>query len=400
MGILPPLHWDIVNYISGNVTVEIRGAYPERFFNLCARNGIEFWDVEDIDTGIFRLKMTLSNFRGIRRVARRSMCKIHIVKKSGLPFFLKRFKKRLPFVLGCAVFCITAWIFTSFIWVININGYDGLDTVKLLENLRAAGLYEGRYCASVNIAELRNTLLIDMPELSYVSIKFNGAHADVTVRKRVFPPDILPAETPCDIIADKEGIISDITVKTGTAAVRRGDTVTKGQLLAGGYMTGRAGTTILTHADAEIKVRTWKRHSAKMIKKYERKSYTGREKERFTLIVFGNRIKLYINSGISYVKCDKIIKRNDLAFSDELLLPLALERSVYREYVTEERVMSDDEAFYILGEQINKNLPDKSEAEIVNVDLKTSSDDKFAYATLVAECVEEIGVKREILKDD
>ncbi|MBR5543107.1 MAG: sporulation protein YqfD [Oscillospiraceae bacterium] len=391
---------NIVNYFCGSVKIEVRGAYPERFFNLCARNGIGFWEVEDVDTGVFRVRMTVSDFRKIRPVARRAMCKIHITEKRGLPFFTNRFRRRILFVVGCALFCIAAWIFTSFIWVINIDGFDGLDTVRLRECLEDAGLYEGRYAANVNIAELRNQVLINMQELSYVSVKFNGSHADVTVRKRILPPEILPESEPCDIVSDKDGIVYDITVKTGTPEVVRGETVVRGQLLASGYITGRTGSTIRAHADADIRLRTWKRMSARMEKKNMKKRYTGGEKTRYTLIVFGNRIKLYTNSGISYAKCDKIIKRNDLAVFGNIKLPLALEHAVLREYVTEENALSDEEAYGFLGDGLHERLSVSEDAEVADVDFVTSSDEKFAYATLTAECIEKAGIKREILKEE
>ncbi len=389
---------NIVNYFRGSVRVEIFGAYPERFFNLSARNGIEFWNVEEIELGRMRLDMTISSYRRIKSVARRAMCKVHIVKKRGFPFFAKRFRKRVPFVLGGTAFFVAAWVFTSFIWVINIDGYSGLDTGKLMESLENAGLKHGSLTSNINISELRNSVLIDMPELSYVSVKFYGSHAEVTVRKREFPPDILPEDAPCDIISDRDGIICDITVKTGTPEVGRGDTVMRGDLLASGYITGRAGTTILTHADAEIRARTWEKETARTQKKMEKKSYTGRQKSRYTFIILGKRINLYLGSGISYIKCDKIIKRNDLTFSDNLRLPIALEKATYLEYETEEVVLSDEEAYELLGNGINGRIEERGET--VNAELKTSADETFAYATLTVERIEKIGVKREILKED
>ena len=378
--------------------MEIFGAYPERFFNLSARNGIEFWNVEELELGKVRIDMPISSYRRIKRVARRAMCKVHIVKKRGFPFFAKRFRKRVPFVLGGVAFFVVAWLFTSFIWVINIDGYNGLDTEKLMRSLGEAGLSRGSLTSGINIAELRNSVLIDMPELSYVSVKFYGSHAEVTVRKREFPPEILPENTPCDIVSDRDGIICDITVKTGTPEVSRGDTVMKGDLLASGYITGRAGTTILTHADAEIRARTWEKLTSRTQKKTDRKSYTGREKSRYTFIFLGNRINLYLGSGISYTKCDKIIKRNDLTFFDSLRLPIALEKATYREYITEEFVLSDEEAYELLTSGINRRLEDTEET--VDAELKTSADENFAYATLTVERIEKIGVEREILKEE
>ncbi len=387
-----------INFFCGSVRVEVKSSYPERFFNLCARNGIEFWDMTTEDLGVFRIRMSVSDFKKLPQVARRAMCRVHIIEKRGLPFFTYRFRKRTALVLGCAVFCLIAWAFTSFVWVINIDGFPELDAVKLRTALADAGLTVGTYVPSVNISELRNSVLIDMPELAYVSVNFSGSHANVTARKRVSPPEVLAKEIPCDIIADKDGVICDITVKTGTPEVVRGDTVIKGQILASGYMTGRAGSTVLTHADAEIRVRTWRKKSARMQKTYEEKVYTGNEKELYTIILCGKRIKLYINSGISYAKCDKIIEKTDLVLFGGVTLPVSLERAKCREYKTETAQMSVETAYDTLGEGLHLALDIPENSEVVNAELSTSEDERFAYASIVAECIEKAGKEREILR--
>ena len=36
----------LVNALRGSVRLEVEGAFPERFLNLCAQRGILFWNVE------------------------------------------------------------------------------------------------------------------------------------------------------------------------------------------------------------------------------------------------------------------------------------------------------------------------------------------------------------------
>ena len=389
---------NVINFFCGSVLVEVKSSYPERFFNLCARNNIEFWDMTTEELGVFRVRMSVSDFKKLPKVARRAMCRVHIIEKRGLPFFTYRFRKRAALVLGCVVFCLVAWVFTSFVWVINIDGFPELDAVKLRTALSDAGLSVGTYVPSVNISGLRNSVLIDMPELAYVSVNFSGSHANVTARKRVSPPEVLAKQIPCDIIADKDGVVCDITVKTGTPEVVRGDTVIKGQILASGYITGRAGSTILTHADAEIKLRTWRKKSARMQKTYEEKVYTGNEKELYTIILCGKRIKLYINTGISYAKCDKIIEKTDLVLFEGVALPVSLERAKCREYKTEPAKMSAETAYDTLGQGLHLALDIPQEGEVVNAELSTSEDENFAYASIIAECIEKAGEERRILR--
>lgn len=389
----------VVNFFSGSVRVEVSGSYPERFLNLCARNGIKFRNMENCDVGVFRIDMSPKSFLRIRDLARRAMCRVHIVSKTGLPFLVRRVRKRTLLIAGCAVFCIAAWIFTGFVWTVEIDGFSSLDEEKLRTCLEREGLKVGAAVSSIDIEELRNNILIDMPELSYIYVNFSGAEARVIARQRKAPPEILPEDTPCDIIADKDGIVESITVKTGTPEVAKGDTVVRGELLASGYVTGREGTTVITHADALITLRTWTQKSARMQKNYAEKVFTGRERKCYTIILFGNRIKLYPNSRISYTKCDKIIDRNTLTLGERVSLPISLECATYREFETVDGVLRDESAYETMGDTLSKKISEKEDCEVLSTRLATSSDERFAYATITAECIEKAGVERKLLKD-
>ena len=389
---------NIINFFRGSVRINITCSYPERFFNLCARAGIEFWDMEMPSPGEIYITLPIKDFRRLPQIARKISCRIHIIEKSGLPFFSHKFRKRNMLIAGSIAFCLVAWVFMNFVWVIEINGFEGLDRAKLMRALSDCGVRIGAYIPRIDRASIRNDVLITMPELSYVYVNFKGSNATVTAKKRVMPPEILAEDIPCDIIADKDGQICDITVKTGTPEVIRGDAVTKGSLLVSGYMTGRAGATVITHADAEIKARIQKKISAKMMKKQSAKRYTGDEKTAWAIILFGKRIKLYFNSGISYMKCDKIIRKTDLALPGGMKLPIALEKSVYREYEAEETELRDEDAFEMLGDSLNLTLGITEDAEASDISFKTGTDDSFAYAEMRAECIEPIGIKKEILK--
>ncbi len=383
-----------INFVRGSVLVSVKGAYPERFLNLCAVNGIDFWNMEVAEPCEIHIEMTAQNYKQVRRLAKRAMCHLHILKKRGLPFFTKRFKKRRALVAGLFVFCVIAWVFTSFVWIIDIDGFEKLDTAKLSRALSDNGVYIGAYRKNINIAELKNDILIKMPELSHISVNLIGSHAEICARERVSPPEIIPMSEPCDIVAKKGGIITDIVVKSGTAEVARGDTVTEGQLLASGYMTGRAGSTVITHAVADVKARTWTKITSQTPLKTLYKTYTGREKKQYTLILFGKRIKLYFNGGISYIRCDKIIQESDFALSDKIKLPISLETATLREYTLEEAEMPEKEAQELVSYELEKKIKPEDGEELINSELRAENDGKLLSVTVTAEYITPIGEER------
>ena len=171
----------VFNYFRGNVRVEVRGAYPERFLNICSKNHISFWDMTRNAPDIIQITVTVADYRRLREYAKKTMCKLHILNKTGLRFFTNRFKKRTALILGLAIFILSAWITTNFIWAVEISGYNDLDLIKLRECLKQNGVFVGAYSPLVKLDELKNDVLLNMPELSYIAVNISGSHAGVVV---------------------------------------------------------------------------------------------------------------------------------------------------------------------------------------------------------------------------
>ena len=61
--------------------------------------------------------------------------------------------------------------------------------------------------------------------------------------------------------------------------------------------------------------------------------------------------------------------------------------------------VSDETAYDSLSKGLMSSLELPEDAEVINADFITSSDEEIAYATLTAESIEPIGTKREILRN-
>lgn len=389
-----------INFFLGSVYVEVQGSYVERFLNLCSKNGVGFWDMSRPAPDIIRIRVTVPNYRKLRAYAKKAMCHMHILSKSGLPFFTVKFKKRIALIVGLTVFLTIAWVLTSFIWVIDIRGYDQVDVSKLQELLRANGVYIGAYGPSVHIDELKNDILLNMPELSYVGVNLSGSHAEVQVRERALPPEMEASDEPVNIVAKRGGIITSVVVQSGTPEVQKGDTVTEGQLLASPYMTGRSGTTVVTRAKADIRARTWQTMTCKMPLETRLKTQTGRITQRKTLVLGGRRVKLFLKSGIPYAECDKIVQTSYLTLPGNLRLPIALETEEFREYESSDYLIPLETALEYMSERMESYLKLDEETQLLNKNFAAGLDGTVARVTMTAECEEAIGVEQMIPKGE
>ena len=66
----------MVNALRGSVRLEVSGAFPERFLNLCAQRGIVFWNVEWLEATRLRLTVTRQGSGPARALGDKVLCTV------------------------------------------------------------------------------------------------------------------------------------------------------------------------------------------------------------------------------------------------------------------------------------------------------------------------------------
>ena len=107
-------------------------------------------------------------------------------------------------------------------------------------------------------AGFRNTF----PDITWVSAEIRGTRLMIRIKENDMIMDPMEeSETPCDLIAEKNGIIKEIIVRQGLPNVKVGDVIEKGMLLVDGTIPVYDDSDTLinsheVHADAEILAQT------------------------------------------------------------------------------------------------------------------------------------------------
>lgn len=392
----------IVNMARGSVRVEIEGAYPERFMNICAENEIGFWDLERVNEVTIRVTMTVGAYRKMRPFLDNIMCAAKPVKKRGAPFFLWKIRKRYALIAGLIAVVALTWIMSLYIWDISVTGNDRVSASEILEVLEKNGVYVGTYGPSINSEALRNEVLLDLEDLSWITVHVNGSKATVVVRERIEVPDMLEEDSPGTIVAAKSGVIDEMIVFEGTTLRAVGDSVSEGDDIVSGVIESISSGTRFLNARGEIYARTWYEFTAWMPLDYVKKSYTGNSINKKAIIFGGNRINLYINSGISYANYDKIVSEDFLTLPGGVVLPIKIATSTYDEYQAQSAELTEDEAVKILQEQLLTKLKKSIEdnGEIIETEFEPVLNDGMITITLKAECREQIGASRALTDDE
>ena len=85
---------------SGEVRIKVTGASLERFLNLCMRHNIRPRALHRQDWDCLECTLSLADLRRLRPKMGRTGCRVHILRKSGLPFILRQLRRRAVFTLG------------------------------------------------------------------------------------------------------------------------------------------------------------------------------------------------------------------------------------------------------------------------------------------------------------
>lgn len=388
----------IVNFFQGTVRLELTGAFPERFLNICAAENLPFWQVEQPDAHTLRLTLASQNRRRAEEAAKRSLCQVRALGRQGFPAFVRRFRKRYALLIGLSLSIAAALILSQFILVVQVTGNQTVSSAEICSVLDRLGFGVGSYGPAVNERELVNRALLELEDVGFLSINIKGVRAEVVVRESPKKPEIVDQTIPADVVAERDGVVLEIGAKQGRKMVKEGDAVLKGEVLISGLVTHKSGDSeeILSQeqvrADGEVWAITERTLRRSIPLRTTGKGETEQVKKQYALRVLGRRINFYRNSSISMDNYDKINQEYTLTLPGGLKLPLSWLKTEYASYSPTEQVLSQEKAEAYLKKRLEAQIKDLvGEGEILTKRWETETQDGALTVTLQASCNEQIG---------
>ena len=382
----------LLNRLRGQVRLRVECAFPERVLNLCGVRDLAFWDLEWENAAAFTCRMSRRDFHALSRAAERLECTLTVVGREGAPFFLGRFRHRQALVVGMVGLGLGLVLGSFFVWDYQITGNETVPEERILRVLEQCGVGIGSFGLALDGEDIRNQVLLEIPELSWVAVNVSGCRAEVQVRERVEPPELLDETTPSNVVARRSGLVLEIRDWNGMAAVQPGTAVTEGQLLISGVEDlDTLGARVLAGMGS-VQARTWHTLTTQIPLAGLEKRYTGRETGTAALVFGRHRIKFFSNGSIEGGNYDKITTRSPWSLLG-VPLPVTWVRERYRFYETVPAELDPARA-EAMGERI---LTEQLEALVAPYGTVTSTlctsrlRGDALEVTLSAECVEEIG---------
>jgi len=390
------------NYICGYVIIKVEGHFLEKFINICIRRHFFLWDIKKLGSEEMTLRISIRNFKKLRPIAKKTHCRVSIITKRGLPFVIQKYKSRKAFAAGAAVFVAIIYILTSFVWAVEVSGNEKVDTELILERLAVYGVKPGVLKYRIDTEKVANSMMMDVAELSWIGVELRGTKIKVEVAERSEPPELVPKDMPCDIVAAKDGVIDSIIAKIGDRVVKEGDTVKKGQVLISGTVKlGREGlnsSTRQVHAIGSVMARTWYEANCEVKTTLIEKERTGKKTDNYTLVLFNKEFRLFPRK-VTYQNYDREMIKKQLSIGDNFVFPFQITIDRFYENSIIEREISLDEAKRIASykayNEAIKNIPEEAKLENTYISFIEKEDGTFV-ANVIIECIEEIGITQKI----
>ena len=382
-------------YIFGSVDIVVEGFFIERFINSCKLKNIIFLSSKIEKGTILRARIRKSDFKKIRHIAKKTSCKVALEGKNGLPFVLKRYRKRKVFAIAIFVIAFFCFGVTRFIWNIDVVGNEKISKEELLAELANYGIKEGNLKSNIDVEKIKNEISMSHDDLSFIGVDIEGTNVIVKIVEATEKPEIIDENTKTNIIADKSGVISKIVVRSGTARVQVGDTVQKGDILVEGIMEGKYTGIREVNSDADIFVKSTYQKEKKEAFVQKISERTGAKQKSYEIYL--NNFKFFFNKGVSnFKKCDTIRVYKKVKLFSNYYIPVEIVENTefeldenFKTYTEEELT---EKIANELKEELNKQL-NLSEDDKLEIQVDSIADDNGVTAKIVYSVEEKIGTK-------
>ena len=356
----------------------------KRFLDKSSKYRIELHDITYINHNEILVKIFESDFKNIKRY--NYFSEITLYKKLGLDYIKDKLYELRYFILVFLLCLVSLYISSKIIIYINIIHSNKRIRELVKEELELNGIKKYSYKKKFSELEnIKNTILNNNKDkLEWISITNKGMKYIVRIEERIID-EIKKEKDYCNIIAKKEGLITNVYATSGEVIVNNNDIVKKGDLLISGDIILNEESKGTICAKGNVMANVWYTTNISLNRKYLKKKYTKNKRyniEIFNKILRNNKYNKYDKEYLINTKYFKIYKEleykfKDYKYSDKQLVRNALKEvdnkfkskigksgKVIKKHILEQSITNnriDIKVFVVTNENIGKvNVLDKN----------------------------------------
>ena len=245
---------NIYRFLRSWLRLEISGGFTERFLNLCNSEGLYVWDTA-FEKEKVKVSIYCADFFRLKEIRRKTGVSIKIIQKTGLFFQLKEKSLRSILILGTILSVSIMFILNQFIWCVEVHDTESISKEEILKAVEHSGLSIGTYTGSFDKDEAGREIINSFNgRLAWATVNIKGSKAVVEAveRTQLKGSESSYDNSPCNIVADFDGIIVSTEVFSGNLSKTVGNGVKKGDLLISGVSENPDGSSDFIKADGRI----------------------------------------------------------------------------------------------------------------------------------------------------
>ncbi|WP_353948015.1 sporulation protein YqfD [Sporolactobacillus sp. Y61] len=327
---------------TSRLKVEIKGDQPERFLAVCRTLGIPLWQVRRINGTTLVCTLPVQNPSTLKRLVKKSGCRIHIIKKTGIAFSWRKIQIQIGSVIGIFFFIFILIILSNMVWSVQIKGADPELEERIRTLLKEQHLYVGTLDIFVpDSGQIEDSLTSSLTKVTWIGVSREGTTYHIDVVQKKYAEKKKPAG-PRNLIAAKPAVIHQMFVEKGQPVVESSQFVRRGQLLVSGR-TGSDKSPKFVSSEGKVIGETWYQSETSVPLTSRYSLYTGKSSKQYRLSFWNVQIPLWGLKSKPYNTFNKETVKKKVRF---LLweLPVTWSRTLYREKKVSERRLTQEEA--------------------------------------------------------
>ncbi len=361
-----------IRWLQGYIRLCVAGYSPERFLNMCCFHNLFIWGLEPTEKG-YEMYMSISDFRKLKPIIRKTHTKVTLEGRYGFPFFLARYRKRKLFFAGLFLCAVLLRAYSLFIWDIHFEGNERYPDTTLAEFLESEGVAPAMLRSRVDCPGIVKAIRKEYNDIVWVSASIDGSRLKIQVKENedTFPEkdaSVVPdggEEKPVDLIASADGVVTEIVTRSGVPQVHVGDTVKKGDILVLGRVEvvndSQEVVSYQYHrSDADVFADTQMEYTDTLPLTYQEKVYDGKKKYQpfirladWTVSVGSIKNK--------YEHSERVTEETQIRLGENFYLPLFYGMKSVKSYSLVERTYSEEEARRLLSLDFKRFCEDLEE---------------------------------------
>ncbi|PKM41763.1 MAG: sporulation protein YqfD [Firmicutes bacterium HGW-Firmicutes-8] len=403
------------SFLTGYVSLVIEGRSLEKLINMAVGRGLYLWDIKWVSPGRAKVKVRLNGIRALRHIARRTQCRFKITGKIGLPFRLVRIRKSKVLLAGAVLSVLLIYVMSSFIWFVEVKGNKVVPPGRVISTAEEAGLAMGTVKVRMNKDEIEKYIRKEIPEVSWVGIKVTGTKAVIEIAEKVIVPPI--DSSPANVVAEKAGLIQQLLVYSGKAAVNEGDMVKQGDVIISGVIRPepkpedqQQGETIppepvkIVRARGIVRAKVWYEGygECRFIEVGTRR--TGKQAQVLSLWVFGKELVLKGPESPPFQDFVTGIEVKNLVAWRNIRIPVEIVTTNYYEVQKYRDIINISDAYALankraLAEAKGRVPVDAAVTREISEEIQTRGSNVVRVKVII-EAVEEIGRTEPLRQED